>query len=82
MKERPYGDGFRIYVKAFNHKIIPVILTILSTILGLIPFIIGGQKEVFWFAFAVGTIGGLIFSLIALFIYFPLFLNLTKSNKT
>ncbi len=74
-KQKSSNDKLRIYIKAFNHKISPVILTILSTIFGLIPFLIGGQTEVFWFAFAVGTIGGLIFSLIALFIYFPLFLN-------
>ncbi len=69
-------DKLKLYIKAYNHKIIPVFLTIFSTILGLVPFILGGQKEVFWFAFAVGTIGGLVFSLVALILYFPLFLNL------
>lgn len=68
-------SGMKIYLKAYNHKIIPIILTIFSTVLGLIPFIVMGQKEIFWFAFAAGTIGGLIFSLIAIFIYLPLFLK-------
>jgi multidrug efflux pump subunit AcrB len=68
-----------LYFKAFNYKIIHIILTIVSTIVGLIPFIWYGQNEAFWFSFAVGTIGGLIFSLLGLFIYLPLF-NL--SNKT
>jgi hypothetical protein len=35
-----------------------------------------GQKEVFWFSFAVGTIGGLIFSILGIFIYLPVFLRL------
>ncbi|MEP2169383.1 MAG: efflux RND transporter permease subunit [Polaribacter sp.] len=63
-----------LYFKAFNYKIIPVILTIVSTIVGLIPFVWSGQNEAFWFSFAVGSIGGLLFSLIGIFIYLPLFI--------
>ena len=62
-------------IKAYNNKIFPVLLTISSTILGFIPFVIGGQNEVFWFALAVGTIGGLIFSMIGILFYLPLFLD-------
>jgi len=61
-----------------NHKIIPILLTIVSTIIGLIPFVWGGQKEVFWFSFAVGSIGGLLFSIIGIFIYLPLLLSIKK----
>ena len=67
----------RTYLKAFNQKIIAIMLTIISTVLSLIPFIWGGQSEVFWFAFAVGAMGGLIFSLVAIFFYLPLLLNLS-----
>ena len=66
----------RTYLKAYNQKIIAITLTILSTVLGLIPFVLGGQKEVFWFAFAVGAMGGLIFSLVAIIVFLPLFLRL------
>ena len=62
-----------LYFRAFNYKVIPVLLTIISTIAGLIPFVWDGQNEVFWFAFAAGSIGGLVFSLIGIFIYLPLF---------
>lgn len=62
------------YFKAFNYKIIPIILTIISTIVGLIPFVWNGQNEAFWFSFAVGSTGGLLFSLIGIFIYLPLFI--------
>jgi multidrug efflux pump subunit AcrB len=64
------------YIKAYNQKILPVLLTISSTVIGLIPFVWGGQHEVFWFAFAAGTIGGLLFSIIALVFYVPVFLRM------
>ncbi len=66
---------FHLYLKAFNYKIIPILLTVMSTVLGFIPFLIG-QKQAFWFALSAGTIGGLIFSLIGIFFYLPLFLRL------
>ena len=62
------------YIRAFNHKINPIMLTILSTVLGLIPFLTDGPEEVFWFDFAVGTIGGMLFSVIALVFVLPVFL--------
>ncbi|MCH8536014.1 MAG: efflux RND transporter permease subunit, partial [Flavobacteriaceae bacterium] len=69
------------FTKAFYLKIFPILLTIISTILGFIPFVVAGQNEVFWFALGVGTIGGLIFSLVAIFIYLPLFALKTDSSK-
>jgi multidrug efflux pump subunit AcrB len=72
-----YGTkkGLKSYLKAFNHKIQPITLTIVSTILGLLPFLSDGPGEVFWFDFAIGTIGGLVFSVIALLLYLPVFVN-------
>jgi len=69
-----------LYFKAFNYKIIPIILTISSTIAGLIPFVWSGQNEAFWFSFAVGSIGGLLFSLIGIIVYLPLFSIIKISN--
>jgi multidrug efflux pump subunit AcrB len=63
------------YLKAFNSKITPILLTKLSTIVGLIPFLLTGKDERFWFALAAGTIGGLIFSMIGLLVYQPLMLS-------
>jgi multidrug efflux pump subunit AcrB len=68
----------RTFLKAFNQKIVAITLTILSTVLGLIPFVWGGQKEVFWFAFAAGAMGGLLFSMVAIILYLPLFLKLKR----
>ena len=72
-KQYPKRNTQQLYFKAFNYKIIPVILTIVSTIVGLIPFVWHGQNEAFWFSFAVGSIGGLLLSLIGIFFYLPLF---------
>lgn len=71
-------DNLRVYLKAFNHKIIPIFLTIISTVLGLVPFVWSGQNEVFWFAFAAGAMGGLIFSVTAILFYLPLFVRFKK----
>ncbi len=74
------------YLKAYNGKIIPVFLTIISTILGLLPFLLGELKEAFWFSLASGTIGGLIFSILAIVIFLPVFIDVKntiriKNNK-
>jgi len=74
------NKSLKQYLKAYNHKISPIFLTIISTALGLIPFIYAGQNEVFWFAFAVGSIGGLLFSFVAIVFYLPLFLRFSKKN--
>ena len=69
----------RHYVKAFGYKAAPILLTLSSTVLGLIPFLSDGPEEVFWFDFAAGTIGGIVFSLIALVLYLPVF-SVPKKN--
>ncbi len=74
-KLHPTAKPFKLYIKAYNHKIIPILLTVLSTVVGLIPFLIYGQNEAFWFALGAGTIGGLMMSLIGIILYLPLFLR-------
>ena len=68
------GDPVHRFIRAFGRKIAPISLTLLSTILGLIPFLSDGPTEVFWFDFAVGTIAGLVFSIVAIIIYLPILL--------
>ena len=46
----------------------------MSSMVGLIPFVWEGQNEVFWFSFAAGSIGGLLFLLLGIFIYLPIFI--------
>jgi multidrug efflux pump subunit AcrB len=76
-KSHPQRSLPGLYLKAFHYKITPVLLTISSTVIGLIPFVTG-QREAFWFAFAAGTMGGLIFSLIGIVLFFPVFLKMRK----
>jgi len=69
----------RAYIKAWSIKMRPILLTIISTTLGFMPFIIGANKEAFWFPLAAGTIGGLLFSLLGIILFLPIFLGV--SNK-
>ena len=62
-----------MYIKAFSRKISPISLTIVSTILGLLPFLSDGPEEVFWSDFAIGTIAGMVFSVIAIIFVLPVF---------
>ncbi len=67
----PKLSPLRAYTKAWNVKIIPIFLTVMSTILGFVPFMIG-EKTPFWFPLAAGTIGGLVMSVIGIFMYLPI----------
>ena len=80
-KRRPRLSPLRTYLKAWNAKIIPIFLTVISTVLGFIPFLVGTQKEGFWFPLAAGTIGGLIMSFIGIFIFLPLLMVKRKSGR-
>ena len=70
-----------IYVRALRVKITPILLTVVSTIIGFIPFmlsvgdgvLLSASRESFWFPLAAGTIGGLLMSLLGLLIYLPIF---------
>ena len=78
---KQHQNLIRLYVRAYNHKIIAVMLTILSTVLGLIPFFIDGEDEAFWFSFAVGSAGGLLFSVIAIVFIMPIFMKFGGKKK-
>ena len=67
------AKNIRLYVKSYSRKINPITLTIVSTILGLLPFLTDGPEEVFWFDFAVGTISGMLFSILAVIFILPIF---------
>ena len=74
LRTKPLTHPIKAYIKSWNIKIVPIFLTIISTILGFIPFMVGLGKESFWFPLAAGTIGGLVMSLAGIFLYLPLFL--------
>lgn len=72
-QRKPLMSPYKAYLKAWNAKITPIFLTVVSTILGFIPFMLGPDKEAFWFSLAAGTIGGLAMSILGIFLYLPLF---------
>ena len=76
--EATHRTGLKTYIKAYNRKIIPTMLTILSTVLGLIPFLFDGRDSQFWFSFAVGVMSGMLFSVIAIVLVMPTFFPLTQ----
>ncbi|ADY50867.1 acriflavin resistance protein [Pseudopedobacter saltans DSM 12145] len=75
LKDQGHKDKLTLFVKSYNSKIIPVILSTVSMIIGLIPFIIYSKNDVFWYALAISTIGGLVFSMIAVLVFLPMFLK-------
>ncbi|MFI3264954.1 MAG: efflux RND transporter permease subunit [Rikenellaceae bacterium] len=83
LKESRGRRSIAIYAKAYNHKIIPILLTVLSTALGLIPFLMDSATDnnSFWFSFAVGSISGLLFSVVALVFFMPILMNYKNTKK-
>jgi len=61
-----------VYSRAFNSKIMPIIITTSSAVLSLLPFMINGDDQGFWFTLSAGTIGGLVFSVIAAYLLLPI----------
>ncbi|MDX1904657.1 MAG: efflux RND transporter permease subunit [Thermonemataceae bacterium] len=72
------GDNHRKMHKLLKisfQKFMPMFITILTSILGFLPFISEGDKEIFWFSLAIGNIGGLIASLWAVWVCLPVWLK-------
>jgi len=68
------------FVKAFNAKAMPIIITTASAILSLLPFMLAGEEKGFWFTLSAGTIGGLLFSLLGSYLFLPLLLISPSGN--
>lgn len=69
------------YISAYSHKIIPVFLTISSTVMGMLPFFWEGEEEPFWFSFAMGVTGGLLSSVFAIVFIMPLFVKFGNRQR-
>ena len=72
---QPHRSPVALYLKAWRHEIIPILMSLLTTALGLIPFMLQGDLEVFWFSLAAGSIGGLAWSLVVVSWITPAFLE-------
>lgn len=67
--------------RAVWHKSIPILITTFSTVLGLVPFLSEGDQEIFWFSLAIGSIGGLLFSLFGVFVALPVWMSPSRSKR-
>jgi multidrug efflux pump subunit AcrB len=67
----PYN---KLLLKACIKRSRTIVLTSLSTCCGLVPFLLERQNEAFWFSLAVGTLGGMLFLFIAVFVVLPVLL--------
>jgi len=70
-----------VYLKAFNFKIRPIMLTTASTVIGLLPFLVVDSGTSFWTAFAAGTTGGLLFAIPMITLYLPLMIRMDKAEE-
>lgn len=66
----------KLFLRAFDGKIIPIFITSLSTCLGLVPFLIFDNHQAFWYTLSIASISGILFSLLVLILFLPLFFNL------
>lgn len=71
----------QLYNRSLRRRISAIMLTVVSTMLGFIPFLIGSTTESFWFPLAVGTISGLLFSLLAIIFLLPVILIPRNKKK-
>jgi multidrug efflux pump subunit AcrB len=83
VKQSPPAQPFnRSLLRVSYEKLGRMTVSALALFCGLLPFIAKGQNQVFWFCFSVGTIGGLLVSLVAVYILFPVFLfRKTRTGK-
>ena len=77
----PTTNPNEILVRSVLLRARTILLTTVSTMLSLVPFLLEGEQEIFWFAFAVGAIGGLIGSLLAVFMLLPVMMWNRKAAK-
>jgi multidrug efflux pump subunit AcrB len=71
----------KMLVKAVANRSRTILLTTLSNICGLVPFLLDGDEQVFWFSFAAATAAGLLFSLLGLFVVLPVLLWKKQYNS-
>ncbi|QZT38182.1 efflux RND transporter permease subunit [Halosquirtibacter xylanolyticus] len=72
-EERKRGRGlYMSLMKSVWIKSFTIFVTLISTIIGLLPFVLGSRKIPFWYSFSIGTIGGLLFSMVVIFFLLPI----------
>lgn len=67
------ADKVALFVQSWDIKRRSIMLTVASTILGFIPFLVGINHESFWYTLALGTTGGLAVGVVGVLLFLPLF---------
>jgi hydrophobic/amphiphilic exporter-1 (mainly G- bacteria), HAE1 family len=68
---RSEGGGIEVVIRAAADRLRPVLMTTLATIAGLLPLFWGGDQTSVWYGLALGTIGGLITSMVLTLVVIP-----------
>jgi multidrug efflux pump subunit AcrB len=66
-------------IKAVSNRFRTIFVSILSCCCAMIPYLLDGADEVFWFSMAVGVIGGLCMAMFSVFVALPVFMWNRKS---
>lgn len=64
-------NGAGILVQVASNRLRPVLMTTLTTIGGLMPLLVMGEKSSLWYSLSLGTIGGLLSSTVLTLIVIP-----------
>lgn len=60
-----------LWIEALRKKSPSILMTSLTSIVGLFPFLFFSSKEMFWYQFSLCTVSGLSFSLVLLYLFLP-----------
>lgn len=74
-RKHPSVTFLDAYKRAVCNKTFAIVLTVVSTILGFVPFVIDRGASLFWHSLSMGVIFGLLFSTLMIFLILPCFLG-------
>ena len=77
-QHKKYLSHVRAILCALEERMKPILITTLTTISGMAPFLIGKDSSSFWKSMSVSVVGGLSFSTIIILFIFPSFYFIVK----
>lgn len=69
------------YLKAFGGKIVPIVLSVVSTAASFLPFMIESPAGSFWLSVSVGTVAGLVASIVGTVVFMPAFFAPSRQGR-
>ena len=79
-RKHPSISPLDAYRRAVRNKTFAILLTVISTVLGFVPFVVDKGASLFWHSLSMGVIFGLLFSTLMLFLILPCFLGRDRKN--